>query len=75
MAIGALPEMASIQNPGVFPVAGGAAVALRPAGLGQIFEAGCFVRETLLELHDGAGEVWPGHKTTVGTSPDGTGYS
>lgn len=75
MAVGALPQVPALQHPGALTTASGTAVALRPAGFGQVLEAGRLVREALLELHDCAREVWPSHKTKLGTAPDGTGYS
>src|ERR1700684_566934 len=72
MAAGALPEVAALQHPGTLGVAGRAAGALGPARGGEVLEAGGLVGESLLDLHDRAREVWPGHKTTLGTPPDGT---
>ena len=73
MTVRALPEVASLEYPGPPAVAGGAAKALGPAGVGQVVQAGGVIRESLLEVHDAAREVWPAHMTTVGTQPDGTG--
>src|SRR5215207_649414 len=48
---------------------------LGPARRRQILKACLLAREPLLELHDRAREVWPGHRRTVEPSPDGTGYA
>src|ERR671937_203659 len=75
VAASALPEVAALEHPGPLAAAGGAAVAVWPARGRQVLEARRVFREALLELHDRAREVWPAHPTTVGTGPDGTGYS
>src|SRR5215204_605684 len=41
----------------------------------QVLKACLLACEPLLELHDRAREVWPGHRRTVEPSPDGTGYA
>src|SRR5215203_5577726 len=66
--------MTTREHPHLATAAPWADEPLGPARRRQVLKACLLAREPLLELHDRAREVWPGHRRTVEPSPDGTGY-
>src|SRR5215203_1046000 len=67
--------MTTREHPHLATAAPWADEPLGPARRRQVLKACLLAREPLLELHDRAREVWPGHRRTVEPSPDGTGYA
>src|SRR5215204_596108 len=67
--------MTTREHPHLATAAPWADEPLGPARRRHVLKACLLAREPLLELHDRAREVWPGHRRTVEPSPDGTGYA
>src|SRR5215204_3253773 len=67
--------MTTREHPHLATAAPWADEPLGPARRHQVLKACLLAREPLLELHDRAREVWPGHRRTEEPSPDGTGYA
>jgi hypothetical protein len=71
----ALPQMTPLQHPRSPALAHRTNKAIRPPARRQILHTRRLRREPPPEIHDRTREVWPRHRRTVQTQPDGTGYA